>query len=753
MTVYTAKSVFIDLYNNYGYDGYMQIRSIDFYKDGALIPLTAGDFTAYSTTVRPSYDYDPAYVFDTSLSKTGDSYGGTTWQSDWDCHRSQRIACVFNVEIEFDEVVVENHRGDAGVRDVNIFTLPTAISPSDIVFGQAVTGSTRIFLGPISRHTDSDVLQPESLDIGPAPIYTAKSVTLDFLNNHDNVQFSAIRAVDFYKDGVLIPLTSSDFTAYHSGVGSYYGTYGAEYVFDTTLPKTGVASFYSWQSPWYDPDEQRVACVFNNEIEFDEIRIENFWGHSGVKDTRIYALPTALDPSDAGFNQGIGGGALIFSGALNEHTAGTSTEDPNPLKLLPHRQPDESAPYTASTIAVDVATNYGFYQMGLRSIDFYRNGELIPVTPLDIIYSEATSWRDNYGAENVFITALSKVGGDYQTGLLTRERANDTRILCSFARPVEFDQIIVNNGHNGGTTDHGAKDVKIFISPTTLITGPMEREDIICGDLIPGQLLIFDGVFLEHVTADVEDPQTLSLITPPLELIAAPFGLQLQLTCQPGRIVEVVPFFVDGPWMGASVQNLEASTVVGEDWLALTDIQKESAQKLYYCTVTGSANGLPDILVPIFSLRSRRRTGNPSSLQVVIPGIDQRDDLVARTKGSIVITMAYKVGGYTVSSEEIARAHIKDIDVLKAGSGHTITLSGESDVTYTGGKVVPLSNVTYSSFVSGVRRVRMSVPDLNLTPGDTVTASGKSFIADLITTTVNVSAGGRVTSAMEVSEV
>lgn len=741
MAVYAAKSVFIDMYNNYGYDGYMQIRSIDFYKDGALIPLTAADFTAYSTTVRPSYDYDPAYAFDTSLSKTGDSYGGTTWQSDWDCHRSQRIACVFNTEIEFDEVVVENHRGDAGVRDAKFYISPTALSSGDVVFGQAVTGSTRIFLGPISRHTDSDVLQPESLELGPSPVYTAKSVIFDFLDSYTYAGFLGIRYVEFYLNDVLIPLTAADFTTYLSP--NYNGFYPVDSAFDTTFVGVGGCA-------WGVDTEKRAAITLNVEIDFDEIVIGNFVANMGAKGTRIYALSTDLSPTDNEFNQGIEGGTLVFLGDLNRRT---ETPDPHPLRLLPYWQSDESAPYTASTIAVDVATNHGFYQMGLRSIDFYRNGELIPVTPLDIIYSNATSWRTDYGAENVFITALSKLGASYQTGLCTYERASNTRILCSFARPVEFDQIVVNNGHNGSTTDHGAKDVKIFVSPTTLVTGPMEREDIICGDLIPGQLLIFDGVFLEHVTADVEDPQTLSLITPPLEFIAAPFGLQLLMTCQPGRLVEVAPFSLGGPWMVASVRCLEASTEVSEDWLALTDIQKRSAQKLYHCTITGAANGLPDVMIPITSLRSRRRSGNPSSLQVVVPGMDRHDDIAARVDGSIVITMAYRVGDYTVSSEEIARAHIKDIDVLKAGSGHTITLSGESDVTYTGSKTVGLTNVTYTSFVSGVRRVRMSVPDLNLTPGDTVTTGGRSFVADLITTTVNISAGGKVTSAMEVSEI
>ena len=143
--------------------------------------------------------------------------------------------------------------------------------------------------------------------------------------------------------------------------------------------------------------------------------------------------------------------------------------------------------------------------------------------------------------------------------------------------------------------------------------------------------------------------------------------------------------------------------------------------------------------------------GGASYLQAVVPGVDQYEDIAMRPDGDLVISMAYKIEGAIIFQEEIARVNLGTLDFYKGGKSQSVTLSGTKQTTYTSNKTVALRHVVLSSFVAGKSRARVAVPDLYLNPGDIVAVNGGTFSADLITTTVSISAGGTVTSAMEVS--
>lgn len=55
----------------------------------------------------------------------------------------------------------------------------------------------------------------------------------------------------------------------------------------------------------------------------------------------------------------------------------------------------------------------------------------------------------------------------------------------------------------------------------------------------------------------------------------------------------------------------------------------------YYLTVTGAADGLDDIEIPMSSFQARRRSGEPTYLSVVIPGLDHAEAIAARSNGTI----------------------------------------------------------------------------------------------------------------------
>ncbi len=167
----------------------------------------------------------------------------------------------------------------------------------------------------------------------------------------------------------------------------------------------------------------------------------------------------------------------------------------------------------------------------------------------------------------------------------------------------------------------------------------------------------------------------------------------------------------------------------------------------YLCTLTGGPDGVADLAVPISSFQGRLRSGDPSWLSVVTPGVALADAIAARSHGDIVVRMAKCTGDGTIyHTEEIARATLEDVRIDEGGRSQAITLSGHKTLTYTN-KVVDLRDVTYRRQDGGLRTLRCATPDMYLRPGDTVSHGGTSYVAGLITYTISLDL-----QQMEVSE-
>ncbi|MCP4159896.1 MAG: hypothetical protein GY760_07480, partial [Deltaproteobacteria bacterium] len=152
-----AKSVIIDIANNYGATDYIKLRSIDFYKDGVLLPFLADDFVSKSTTTN--VDYEAKNLFITGNSKIGADIGNG-FRSQISAVSSQRITVVFDSEIEFDKVVINNgHESgantDSGAKLIDIQI--TNVEYDNTTYGAVVTGAVdRIFKSNILQHPDTD---------------------------------------------------------------------------------------------------------------------------------------------------------------------------------------------------------------------------------------------------------------------------------------------------------------------------------------------------------------------------------------------------------------------------------------------------------------------------------------------------------------------------------------------------------------------------------------------------------------------
>jgi hypothetical protein len=174
----TAKSVILDIANNWGYYGQVGIRSIDFWNGGSKIANVDanGDYTAYATYYGGS-SYHPKYAFDTTLSKTG-SINYTSWIAT-NTDDSIRLICVFTDETDFDEIRINNFHISGSYTNLGLRNVVINVSTDSITntaYNSSISNATEIFNGQFDQHVSSDIEDEQilTLDI-PAPVFVVES--------------------------------------------------------------------------------------------------------------------------------------------------------------------------------------------------------------------------------------------------------------------------------------------------------------------------------------------------------------------------------------------------------------------------------------------------------------------------------------------------------------------------------------------------------------------------------------------------
>lgn len=162
-----AKSIILDIADNWGDATNIALRQVDFWSGASKITLTTSDFTAYHSSVFGS-TFDSKYAFDTSTSKTGTltSNGYLTANS---TVTNTRIICVFDTVQTFDKIVINNgayatgNETDKGARNVKIHSSTDSIS--DTTYNAAISNSTLLFDGEFDEHVASNVEDPQDIII------------------------------------------------------------------------------------------------------------------------------------------------------------------------------------------------------------------------------------------------------------------------------------------------------------------------------------------------------------------------------------------------------------------------------------------------------------------------------------------------------------------------------------------------------------------------------------------------------------
>jgi hypothetical protein len=514
--VYTAKSVVLDIADNWGGPYNIEVRQVDFLYAEEKIVVTSG-FTTYATSTVGSI-YGPDKMFDTSLSKTGNRLDRQYLSADYQLN-NQRVIIVFEAPITFDSLVINNGHNDgfktnAGAKNVNIHISTDAIT--DTTYNAAIANSSKIFDGQFKQHIASDVEDPQILELLPLqplpelPTYTAKSVVLDIATNWGRGTYVELRQMDFYYKGSLITLTQNDFVAYAtSNAGS---SFLPKYAFDTEGSRIGSRDTNNTWASDGATGNQRLIVVFNTPITFDKIIITNdhhigTQTDSGCKDVVINISNNVVDNTT--YNDIIPYSSKIFDGVFPQHIA-SDVEDPQTLELLPLQPLPELFTYTAKSVVFDFADGYCDVYLGVRSIEFYKEGTRLDITPSDFTAYATSRYNDSYFPQYTFDTTKSKIGvwgGNQWIG--AAGAVSNLRLIIVFNTQQDFDSIVINNSHeNGNNTITGMKNTAIHIS-TDAIT------DTTYNAAIANSSKIFDGVLAQHVPNNVVDDQTLTLIAPP----------------------------------------------------------------------------------------------------------------------------------------------------------------------------------------------------------------------------------------------
>lgn len=164
--------------------------------------------------------------------------------------------------------------------------------------------------------------------------YTAKSIVIDIATNHGGGSF-CLREMDFYLDG-------NKFYAYY-GAEYLYTTYGSQWnttnyahknAFDTHLSLYGAQSGNGWLAV---TGAKRIIIVFDDPLEFDEIRIYNSHNAGGETDRGIKdVVITATEDTytNTTYQATVSNGVDVFDGIFLEHAA-SDTPSEQVLTLIP----------------------------------------------------------------------------------------------------------------------------------------------------------------------------------------------------------------------------------------------------------------------------------------------------------------------------------------------------------------------------------------------------------------------------------
>jgi hypothetical protein len=175
-SLYSARSIIVDIENNHGDIDSMALMGIRFSKFGSVIDvgLPGTNYNAYATTTLTSGSYAPWKLFYKTSPLTGTV---ENWMSDTGEVTNQRVVFNIGAGIDFNEILFYNYHAsgtdtDKGVEFVKVYTSTDIITNNN--FEGPISNGLLLYDGSIDEHSSVNEEDPQSITIG---VYSGSSNT------------------------------------------------------------------------------------------------------------------------------------------------------------------------------------------------------------------------------------------------------------------------------------------------------------------------------------------------------------------------------------------------------------------------------------------------------------------------------------------------------------------------------------------------------------------------------------------------
>lgn len=254
---------------------------------------------------------------------------------------------------------------------------------------------------------------------------------------------------------------------------------------------------------------------------------------------------------------------------------------------------------------------------------------------------------------------------------------------------------------------------------------------------------------LEQIVTLVDVPvftssNSLTATVTPFWVESEPFLAVNTLSATMGLSVAAEPLTSTGSMACAGVP-LDPS-----GWSTFISSIKHKVAYRYYFTLTGDADGVDDVEIPISSMQARYNQGNPTYFEVNIPYTSTHADYITdRPNGEMVVSQAFFVSGEELVSLEFIVVDFENVNITV---GDSITLSGHRTMVFTPQEMTLTGDVFHST-KDGKHTFKFADIDNYLRPGDSLTVGDDTITVGSIIYTISVSDGGGLTHSMEVQEI
>ncbi len=156
----------------------------------------------------------------------------------------------------------------------------------------------------------------------------------------------------------------------------------------------------------------------------------------------------------------------------------------------------------------------------------------------------------------------------------------------------------------------------------------------------------------------------------------------------------------------------------------------------FFLTLTGDADSVDDIVLPVSNLTARLRSGSDSYLAVTVPyTLAYAAAVSARPNGDLVLTYVDAAGAHEVvdvafETPQVSRGTSSSSIVLTGHRQSTNSSPGSHEVAASAMQMGSTSTITRPGF------------DPDILPGDDVTAEDSTITANLVTLTASARRGG-----------